>query len=83
MPVIMDLDSGVREKNTCLGMRCYQKILNILYKDHVTVGEVHRKIQAAIGECDELLALVWRQKLRSFGHISGSSGVAKTVLQAL
>ena len=33
-------------------MRCYQRILNILYKDHITNEEVSRKIQAAIGEYD-------------------------------
>ena len=39
-------------------MRCYQRLLNISYKDHVTNEEVRRKIQAAIGEYDELLTLV-------------------------
>ena len=29
-------------------MRCYQRLLNISYKDHVTNEEVRRKIQAAI-----------------------------------
>ena len=32
---------------------CYQRLLNILYKDHITDEEVCRKIQAAIfGEYD-------------------------------
>ena len=39
-------------------MRCYRRLLNISYKDHVTNEEVRRKIQAAIGEYDELLTLV-------------------------
>ena len=43
--------------------------------------EVRRKIQAAIGEYDELLTLVKKLKLRWFGYVSGSSGLAKTVLQ--
>ena len=33
-------------------MRCYWRLLNISYKDHVTNEEVRRKIQAAIGEYD-------------------------------
>ena len=33
-------------------MRCYRRLLNISYKDHVTNEEVRRKIQAAIGEYD-------------------------------
>ena len=62
-------------------MRCYRRLLNISYKDHVTNEEVRRKIQAAIGEYDELLTLVKKRKQRWFGHVSRSSGLAKTILQ--
>ena len=51
-------------------------------KDHVTNEEVRRKIQAAIGEYDELLTLVKKRKLTWFGHVSRSSGLAKTILQS-
>ena len=53
----------------------------IPYKDHVTNEKVRRKIQAAIGEYYELLTLVKKRKLRWFGHVSMSSGLAKTILQ--
>ena len=70
------------EKRTqAFEMRCYRRLLNISYKDHVTNEEVCRKIQAAIGEYDELLTLVKKRKLRWFGHVSRSSGLAKTILQ--
>ena len=62
-------------------MRCYRRLLNISYKDHATNVEVRRKTQAAIGEYDELLILVNKRKLRWFGHVSRSSGLAKTILQ--
>ena len=62
-------------------MRCYQRLLNISYKDHNTNEEVHRKIQGATGEYDELLTMVKKQKLRWFGHVSRSSSLAKTILQ--
>ena len=55
--------------------------MNISYKDHVTNEEVRRKIQTAIGEYDKLLTLVKKRKLRWFGHVSRSSGLAKTKLQ--
>ena len=77
----MDLDCSVREKNAGFEMRCYRRLLNISYKDHVTYDEVGRKIQAAIGEYDELLTLIKKRKLRWFCHVSRSSGLAKTVLQ--
>ena len=70
------------EKRTqAFEMRCYRGLLNILYRDHVTNVEVRRKIQAAIGEYDKLLILVKKRKLRWFGHVSRSSGLAKTILQ--
>ena len=63
-------------------MRCYQRLLHISYKDHVTNEEVRRKIRAAVGEYDELLlTLIKKWKLRWFGHVSRSSGLAKTILQ--
>ena len=61
-------------------MRCYRKLLNISYKDHITNEEVRRKIQASILEYDALLTLVKKRKLRWFGHVSRSSGLAKTIL---
>ena len=64
-------------------MRCYRRLLNISYKDHVTNEEVRRKIQTAIGKYDELLTLVNKRKLRWFGHVSRSSGLAKTNLQGI
>ena len=65
-------------------MRCYQRLLNISYKDHMTYEEVCRKIQAAIfGEYDELLTMVKKQKLMWFCHVSRSSSLAKTILQGI
>ena len=61
-------------------MRCYCKILCISYKDHVTDEEVHAKIQQAIGPHEDL-TIVKRPKLQWYGHVSRSSGLAKTILQ--
>ena len=61
-------------------MRCYRNILHISYKDHVTNEEVLAKIQHAIGPHEDL-AIVKRRKLQWYGHVSRSSGLAKTILQ--
>ena len=61
-------------------MRCYCKI-RISYKDHVTNEEVRAKIQQAIGPHEDLLTIVKRRKLQWYGHVSRSSGLAKTILQ--
>ena len=62
-------------------MRCYRKILRISYKYHVTNEDVRAKIQQAIGPHEDLLTIVKRRKLQWYGHVSHSSGLAKTILQ--
>ena len=71
------LTAELEKRTQAFEMRCYRRLLNISYMDHVTNEEVRRKIQAAIGEYDELLTLVKKRKLRWFGHVSRSSGLAK------
>ena len=58
------LTAELEKRTQAFEMRCYRRLLNISYKDHVTNEEVRRKIQAAIGEYDELLTLVKKRKLR-------------------
>ena len=62
-------------------MRCYRKILHISYKDHVSNEEVRAKIQQAIGPHEDLLKIAKRRKPQWYGHVSRSSGPAKTILQ--
>ena len=75
-----NLTAELEKRTQAFEMSCYRRLLNISYKDHLTNEEVRRKIQVAIGECDELLALVKKRKLRWFGHVPRSSGLAKTIL---
>ena len=75
------LTAELEKRMQAFEMRCYRRLLNISYQDHVINEEVRRKIQAAIGEYDELLTLVKQRKLRWFGYVSRSSGLAKTILQ--
>ena len=75
------LTAELEKRMQAFEMRCYRRLLIISYKGHVTYEEVRRKIQAAIGEYVELLAMVKKRKLRWFGHVSRSSGLAKIILQ--
>ena len=52
-------------------MRCYRRLLNILYKDPDTNEEVRRKIQALIGEYVEVLTLVRKGSLDGFAMFQG------------
>ena len=65
------------KKNTSHG----NEVLPQDSKDHVTNEEVRAKIQQAIGPSEDLLVIVERRKLQWYGHVSRSSGPAKTILQ--
>ena len=75
------LTADLQRRIQAIEMRCHRKILYISYKDHVTNEEVHAKIQQKIGPHEDLLTIVKRRKLWWYGHISCSSGLAKTILQ--
>ena len=63
-------------------MKCYREKIRSSYKDHVTNEEVRAKIQQTIGPHEDLLTVVKRRKLLWYGHVSRSSGLAKTILQS-
>ena len=75
------LTAEPKRRIQAIEMRCYRKILHISYKDHVTNEKVRAKIQQAIGPHEDLLTIVKRRKLQLYGHVSRSSGLARTILQ--
>ena len=77
----MDPHSRAAKKIQAMEMRCYRKILHISYKDCVTNQEVYAKIKQAIGPHKDFLTIIKRHKLQWYGHVSRSSGPAKTILQ--
>ena len=63
-------------------MRCYSRLLGISYKDHITNAEVWNRVTNAVGRPHEdLLTTVKRRKLKWYGHVTGSTGLAKAILQ--
>lgn len=75
------LNKDLERRIQAFEMRCYRKILNISYKDHVTNNVVRDRITNAIGPHLPLLSIVRRRKLDWFGHTVRSSGLTKVVLQ--
>ena len=75
------LTAELQRRIQAMEMRCYRKILHISYKDHVTYEEVRAKIQQVVGPHEDLLTVAKRHKLQWYGHVSRSSGLAKTILQ--
>ena len=74
------LTAELQRRIQAMKIRCYRKILHFSYKDHVTNEEVRAKIQRAIAPHKDLLTMVKRRKLHWYGHVSCSSGLAKTIL---
>ena len=56
-------------------------LLGTSYRDHITNKAVKDRIRQAIGPYDDIVTTVRKQKLKWFGHVSRSSGLAKTILQ--
>ena len=75
------LTAELQRRIQAMELRCYRKILRISYKDHVTNEEVRAKIQQAIGPHEDLLTIVKRRRLKWYGHVSCSSGLAKIISQ--
>ena len=75
------MTAELEKRTQAFEMRCYRRLLNILYKDHVTNEYLRRNIQAAIVEYDKLLILVKKWKLKWLDYGLRFSGLAKTILQ--
>ena len=75
------LTAEIERRIQALEMRCYRTLLTISYKDNMTNEEVRNRIQNANGVHDDLLTMVKKRKLKWYGYISRSSGMAKTILQ--
>ena len=70
----------LQKKVQAVERRCYRNILGISYLDHITNEQVRKTIQHHIGPHEDLTT-VKKRKLRWYGHVTRSSGLAKTVLQ--
>ena len=68
-------------RQTTCRLRYFRKPLGISYRDHITNEEVQARIGKAFGPYEDLLTSVKRRKLKWCGHITRSSGLAKTILQ--
>ena len=75
------ITADIGRRIQALEMRCSRKLLGISYRDHITNDVVKNRIENAIGPYEDLLISVKRRKLKWYGHVTRSSGLAKTILQ--
>ena len=74
------ITADIERRIQALKMRCFRKLLGISYTDHITNEEVKTRIGNAIGSYEDLTS-VKRRKLKWYGHVTRTSGLAKTILQ--
>ena len=75
------LTADTERRIRAVEMRCFRRLLGISYRDHITNEEVKRRIQDEIGPYTDLLTTVRQRKLKWYGHVTRSRGLAKTILQ--
>ena len=75
------LTADTERRIQAMEMRCFRKLLGITYRDHISNVEVRNRTRQAIGPHEDLLTTVKRCKLKWYGHVTRSSGLAKTILQ--
>lgn len=67
----MELTAELEKRVQAIEMRCYRRLLNISYNDHITNEEVKYRIEQADGPYEDLLSAVKMRKLRCFGREEG------------
>ena len=75
------LTAELQKKIQAVEMRCFRRVLGISYTEHITNEEVRRTIRQHISQYEDLLTTVKKRKLRWYGHVMRSNGLAKTILQ--
>ena len=75
------LNKDIEKRIQAFEMRCYRRILGITYKDRITNEKVEEMIMRAAGPFEKLLRTVKKRKLKWFGHVTRSNGLAKTIMQ--
>ena len=69
------LTAYTEKRKQAMEMRCLRKLLGITYRDHISNEKVRNRTR------QDLLTTVKHRKLRWYGHITRSSGLAKTIMQ--
>ena len=62
--------ADIKRRIQALEMRCFCKLLGILYRDQITNEEVKARIGNAIGPYEDLLTAVKICKLKLYGHVT-------------
>ena len=73
--------ADIERRIQTLEMKCFRKLLDISYRDYIPNEKVKSRLGNAIDPYEDLTS-VKRRKLKWYGHVTRSSGLAKTIKQA-
>ena len=62
-------------------MRCFRRLVGIPHRDRGANEKARNTIRHALGPYEDLITIVKRRKLRWYGLITRSTGLAKIILQ--
>ena len=64
------ITADIERRTQALEMRCFYKLLSILYRVHITNEEVKARIGNAIRPYEDILTSVKRCKLKWYRHVT-------------
>ena len=75
------ITADIERRIQALEMRCFRKLPGISYRDNIANEEEKVRIVNVIEPYEDLLTSVERRKLKWYGHVTRSFGLAKTIPQ--
>ena len=75
------LTADTERRIQAMEMRCLRKLLGITYREHISNEELRNRTRQTIRPHEDLLTTVKRRKLKWYGYVTRSTGLAKTILQ--
>ena len=69
------ITADIERRIQALEIRCFRKLIGISYRDHITKEEVKVRTENALVLYEDLTS-VKRHKLKWYGHVTQSSGLA-------
>ena len=73
------LTADILRKLQATEMRCFRKLLDISYRDHITNDGVRDRMRQAIAPYDDVLTMLKKRKLKWCGYVLRSATLAKTI----
>ena len=77
------LSADTERRIQAFEQRCFRRLLCIPYTAHRTNESVWQEINTLAGSQTHLLASVKERKMRWFGHVNRTTGLANTILQGM